>query len=52
MSKVSYIKSQKGREVKNYLTNGAKATVLKAIKKQAKKARRFYTKQFLKEGIL
>ena len=52
MSKLSHIKSQKGREIKNYLTDGAKATVLKTIKKQANKARRFYTKQFLKEGIL
>ena len=52
MSKLSHIKSQKGREIKNYLTAGAKATVLKTIKKQANKARRYYTKQFLKEGIL
>ena len=45
MSKISHLKSQKGREIKNYLTNGSKATVLKTIKKQANKARRYMSKK-------
>ena len=40
MSILRKTKSQKGREIKSYLTKGSKSLILKYIKKSANKARR------------
>lgn len=51
MPNLRKVKTQKGRDVKNYLTPGSKSTVLRDIKKTANKARRYENKVVIENEI-